>query len=256
MRPKHKKKKIPQINSMVDLVSASFTGSRSMRNGYENVGIGFDPNASVANNAAKLSSTGAIPTLAELRSKDIDAAEMQVPADPEMADWKEVMEIPEIKPKGRNVFLAPMERAYWRKLVLKYGDDYAAMARDIKLNNYQHTQRVCEKKAIIYRQLYRDDLSRITPAPRRKEIRKAENKAKREAEAAAAAATKEEEEEDQIASLSEEELSEVSMSEDIEESTEEESSSEEEVPPPRKIKKPVAAPFKSKLSKSPSRKHK
>jgi len=250
VKPKAKKKKEPKIKSMVDLVNASFTGSKSMRNGYATAGISFDPNASVAASAIKLSAAGAIPSTAELRELDVDATELEVPQDPEMKDWKEVMEIPEVKPVGRNVFLAPMERTYWRRLVARYGDDYAAMARDIKLNNYQHTQRVCEKKAILFRQLYRDDLSRITPAIRRKEIRRAENRAKREAAAASAAANGEEENDDEVASLSPQEFSDDDMSEDASESASEVSSEEE--PAPRKVSKvskAVAAPSKRKFSK-------
>lgn len=224
---------------MVELVSTSFADAKSMRSGYRDVGISFDPNTSITAAAAKLSTTGVIPSRKDLLKMDVESSELHVPQDSEMDDWKETMEIPNVKSKGRNVFLAPFERAYWQRLIAKYGTDCKAMSRDIKLNNYQHTERVCEKKVQIFMEKYNDDLSRKTPAPRRKEIKKAERVARRAQQA------------DASASEDEEDALEVSISEESEELEEEEdvSSDEEEFAPPAK-KRASPAPASRKSVKS------
>lgn len=223
------KKKEKTIKSMVELVSTTFADAKSMRSGYTDVGISFDPNMSVSAAAAKLSQRGEIESRERLLGADVDASDLVVPADPEMDEWKEVMEIPTIKSKGRNVFLAPFERAYWQRLIARYGSDYKAMSRDIKLNNYQHTELVCKKKCAIFLEKYNDDLSRKTPAPRRKELKKAANRAARLAREEEAAKNSDSEED-----VEEESGSEVE--ELIEEEEEEEVSSDEEefAPPPKK----------------------
>lgn len=157
MRPKAKKKKVPQIRSKVEYVNSQFESKNSLRTGYNTVGISFDPNETISNNIAALSEQGLIPSRKELLQREDDLDEIAIPADPTLDNWKEVMEIPELKPKGRNVFLAPMERKYWARLVKKYGDNYEAMARDIKLNNFQHTKKICEKKVKIFQEMYNID---------------------------------------------------------------------------------------------------
>jgi len=228
---------------MVELVSATFENGKSMRDGYANVGISFDPNQSVSANADRLSSKGVIPTRKELRELNADASEMVVPEDTEMDSWKEVMEIPDVKAKGRNVFLAPFERAYWQRLIAKHGDNYAAMARDIKLNNYQHTQRVCEKKCALYKEKYNDDLSRKSPAVRKREVKKqlaaaraktAPSNAPLDSESESNSQDGENEVDDIIESLSD--MSDLSSGSGSEEEEDFEISSDEEefAPPPKK----------------------
>jgi len=60
--------------------------------------------------------------------------------------------LPTKKKKMKN--LSQQEIMYWKKLIGKYKDDYKAMARDIKLNNYQHTPKQCKKKSEIYLKKY------------------------------------------------------------------------------------------------------
>lgn len=225
---------------MVELVSTAFEDAKSLRTGYTDVGISFDPNKSVSAALRKMSDAGAVPSRKGLYELDVDAADLQIPEDAEMQEWKETMEIPELKSKGRNIFLAPFERAYWQRLIAKYGTDYKAMSRDIKLNNYQHTELVCKKKVAIFMEKYNDDLSRKTPAPRRRELRKAENAARRAA--AAASAPKKEEDEEEDEESSEEDLLEEMAESDLEEQV---SSDEEEFAPP--AKKKAALPPKKRV---------
>ena len=246
MAPKAAKKKAPRINSVIELVQAEFAGEPSMRAGYANVGLAFDPNTSVSANAHRLSEKGVVPSREELSKLDVDASELAVPEDDEMQTWKDAMEIPEVVAKGRNVFLAPFERAYWQRLIAKHGENYSAMARDIKLNNYQHTQKTCEKKCAIFRELYNDNLSRKTPAPRRKELKKA---AKLAAKAASSSAPSDSNQDSSMDESSHSE-SDIVADMDSEDFDDEISSDEEEFAPPPK-KKFVA----SSSSKNSSKKH-
>lgn len=234
---------------MIELVSTSFADAKSMRSGYSDVGISFDPNASISATAAKLSQQGDIQSRTQLLKADVDTSDLAVPQDPEMEHWKEVMEIPTHKSKGRNVFLAPFERAYWQRLIAKHGTNYKAMSRDIKLNNYQHTERVCEKKVQIFMEKYNDDLSRKTPAPRRKEIKKAANAAARAAKAAEANDSESSDSDNEASgeafsgSEEPEEIEEAEFSDSI-------SSDEEEFAPPPKKRAATSAPPSRKSVKS------
>jgi hypothetical protein len=51
----------------------------------------------------------------------------------------------EILPEGARKFVAA--------LIAKYGTDYAAMARDHKLNYLQHTPKQLERKVSVYQRL-------------------------------------------------------------------------------------------------------
>lgn len=264
MRTAAKKKKLPKINSMVELVSATFEDGKSMRSGYANVGISFDPNQSVSANADRLSAQGIIPTRKELRELDVDAKDLVVPEDTEMGSWKELMEVPDVQAKGRNVFLAPFERAYWQRLIAKHGNNYIAMARDIKLNNYQHTARVCEKKCALFEQKYNDDLSRKERAVHKKDARKqaAAERRKNQPMPAAKEVEEEDSESQESQSQSQEEndmlesLSDFSDLEEVEDDGSISSDEEEFAPPPKKKfvssapQKPSSKPVSKKNVKS------
>jgi len=60
------------------------------------------------------------------------------------------------KPPKREKSLSEDERNYYRKLIDKHGTNYEAMARDMKLNYYQQTATVCEKKCKLYEEKYRN----------------------------------------------------------------------------------------------------
>lgn len=211
-----------------------------MRAGYANVGLAFDSNTSVTANAHRLSENMALPSREELSKLDIDASELVAPEDEEMQAWKDSMEIPEVERKGRNIFLAPFERAYWARLIAKHGENYAAMARDIKLNNYQHTQRTCEKKCAVFKELYNMDNSRKTPAARKAEIKKTNKKNQATSSSAPTdvpTSSKDEHSDEYSSHDSDSDLDDV---EDI-------SSDEEEFAPPPKKK--LVAPTKSSTPK-------
>mmetsp|Transcript_45535 Transcript_45535/g.114573 ORF Transcript_45535/g.114573 Transcript_45535/m.114573 type:complete len:195 (+) Transcript_45535:100-684(+) len=59
------------------------------------------------------------------------------------------LKVPIAKPKPPPK-LTRNEQWYCRDLIRKYGDDYLAMARDIKLNNYQHTPKKLKKMCTLY----------------------------------------------------------------------------------------------------------
>jgi len=55
------------------------------------------------------------------------------------------LKVPEAAPPTRKR-LSNLEIKYCERLIRKYGDDYRAMSRDIKLNNYQFTPSQLAKK--------------------------------------------------------------------------------------------------------------
>ncbi len=66
-----------------------------------------------------------------------------IPSDKDLA----VNNLDERNPKARP--MSEMDQQYAVNNILKHGDDYSAMARDIKVNTYQHTaakmRKMCEK---------------------------------------------------------------------------------------------------------------
>jgi Lhr-like helicase len=63
------------------------------------------------------------------------------------------LSVPEAVPRSRKG-MGKLERAYFKALIKKYGTDYAAMARDMKLNMQQYTPTYIENKCKIYIENY------------------------------------------------------------------------------------------------------
>jgi len=51
--------------------------------------------------------------------------------------------------------LSTFEVGYYSDLVRRYGQDYRAMERDIKLNYMQHTRRQLEKNCLVFEERYK-----------------------------------------------------------------------------------------------------
>lgn len=241
-------------------MKTGFEASPHLREGFETVGIAWDANKSIAAGLEKLREKKAILNTEELGELDIGADEVVVPADEELNDWKQIMEVPE-RPakKPQIVSFNPPDKLYWQRLIKKYGDNYKRMALDHELNLNQHTATICEKRCKAFLETYNDDLTRIVPFPT-KEEKKAQKHASNPAAPQEEApqpkkqasktqsttkaskskpAQKQEasDDDDEIRSLSDSELSDISdlsehsFSSDMDVS---ESSSEEALPPPKK----------------------
>lgn len=63
------------------------------------------------------------------------------------------LKVPKPKP-SREARLSHSEIKYFYKLVSRYGDDYKAMERDIKRNNYQLTKAQLKKKCALFMAKY------------------------------------------------------------------------------------------------------
>ena len=76
-----------------------------------------------------------------LAEKDCDAAKK--------AAVVELFEVPDSdelgKKKGKPIALNEEDQRYIAKCMAKYGDDYASMFRDIKVNKMQHTEQQLRK---------------------------------------------------------------------------------------------------------------
>jgi len=70
----------------------------------------------------------------------------------------QILEVQEPAPP-KDPILPSIERFYIRGLILKYGQNYKKMSRDIKRNYYQLTPKQLEKKCLIYKQYYLSDQS-------------------------------------------------------------------------------------------------
>jgi hypothetical protein len=63
------------------------------------------------------------------------------------------LKIPEQRP-SRPPRLSHGEVANVKALISKYGDNYKAMSRDLKINVYQHTPKQIKKRVELYRLFY------------------------------------------------------------------------------------------------------
>eukprot|EP01123_Difflugia_compressa_P011555 TRINITY_DN4666_c0_g1_i1.p1 TRINITY_DN4666_c0_g1~~TRINITY_DN4666_c0_g1_i1.p1 ORF type:complete len:179 (-),score=40.95 TRINITY_DN4666_c0_g1_i1:71-607(-) len=111
---------------------------------YGHLGLSYDPNATIKYE---------IP-------QDIEADEFVVPDDPTKSELAPLLKIPEAAPK-KKPNLGIRERWYFKRLHDKWGQDYKAMARDIKLNPNQYTPTICKKRIGIYVQYYKERLEKI-----------------------------------------------------------------------------------------------
>lgn len=125
------------MNKVVNFIKENWDDKKSLNANYSKIGISTDPNKAVNNN----------PVNEEVFNQELEYLKTQLEAFEEE--------------KVKRVFFAKKERKYWARLIEKYGDDYKAMAKDIKLNNYQHTKKKCEKKCKLYHELYGNNIANV-----------------------------------------------------------------------------------------------
>jgi len=83
-----------------------------------------------------------------------------VPDDENKTELKTLLNVPQ--PADRKPpNLGIRERWYFKRLHDKWGENYKAMARDIKLNPNQYTKTICRRRVQIYLQYYKDLLEKI-----------------------------------------------------------------------------------------------
>uniref|UniRef100_A0A6B2LLM1 Nucleolar protein 16 n=1 Tax=Arcella intermedia TaxID=1963864 RepID=A0A6B2LLM1_9EUKA len=141
LNPRNKKKEKPvRLPIPTKLAKQKTLHYKSTAVNYELLGIVHNPNK----------------TLDTKRTEDIDIEtpnKHNIPAQPDK-EMTDLLAIPAPPPEAPKT-LGFKERWTWKKLFDKYGDNYKAMTRDIKLNPNQYTAKQCQKKIKIYLQTYK-----------------------------------------------------------------------------------------------------
>jgi hypothetical protein len=113
-------------------IKALWNHEKTLRQNYDRIGLAYDPNG------RKLG--------AQVSEKPIHATKKEI----------EVVELFDLPLGGvdptvsgkRKHHISPENRTYLEALVAKHGDDYGAMARDLKLNFKQHTRSFLKRRVL------------------------------------------------------------------------------------------------------------
>jgi hypothetical protein len=142
-----KQPKLPRIPKSTAILRKLWNDKKSLRANYLKVGLSLAPNEVVSRTHRQLRRSGHLPP-------DVDE-NVQIPDDPNKEVLKKILGVPEAA-DPRPPKLGVRERVYIRRLIDKYGTNYVAMARDMKLNYNQYTKKELKKKCQVYEQFYRN----------------------------------------------------------------------------------------------------
>jgi len=124
---------------------------KSIKENYKAIGLSLDPNFNLTKLADKVN---------EKQEKPFDIDDEVLDDVEGKEHLQDLLDVPEPAPP-KQPKLGIRERWYFKRLHDKYGDNYAAMARDIKLNPNQYTQKECKKKVVIYINTYKKELDKL-----------------------------------------------------------------------------------------------
>eukprot|EP01130_Rhizamoeba_saxonica_P012676 TRINITY_DN5377_c0_g1_i1.p1 TRINITY_DN5377_c0_g1~~TRINITY_DN5377_c0_g1_i1.p1 ORF type:complete len:179 (-),score=45.32 TRINITY_DN5377_c0_g1_i1:90-626(-) len=144
-----KKRTIPKLNMGTAKTKQIWKDGRSLKKNYQNLGISYNPSETVLSEQIKISydqyegnvefdEDGLVIIHEDVQGKN---------------DLKDLLEIPEPAPPQEKK-LGTTQRFYWKRLYDKHGDNYQAMAMDIKLNTLQHAKKACKKFIALYKEKY------------------------------------------------------------------------------------------------------
>jgi len=129
---------------------ALWSSKKTLIQNYEALGISYDPNKTLTQLAAERA----------LKDDELSLSAAEPADDKGKELLSSILEVPEPKErKQRN--LGVRERVYMKRLWDKYGDNYNAMARDVKLNTMQYTKKHLKRKIGIYLQSYQEKMDRL-----------------------------------------------------------------------------------------------
>eukprot|EP00727_Mastigamoeba_balamuthi_P006813 m51a1_g2752 hypothetical protein (174) ;mRNA; f:962946-963600 len=135
-------------------VRAWWDPKKTVRQNYEAMGLVAQVNFTEAEPAAL---RPAEPTTGPVMSED--AASSAAPASEQQPKRKHcVISAARTKlPAPKPVKMTWTNKVYWSQLLAKHGQDYKAMARDIKLNPMQHAPDTCKKYCLQYLTSYANE---------------------------------------------------------------------------------------------------
>eukprot|EP01122_Echinamoeba_exundans_P002768 TRINITY_DN12752_c0_g1_i1.p1 TRINITY_DN12752_c0_g1~~TRINITY_DN12752_c0_g1_i1.p1 ORF type:complete len:191 (+),score=48.62 TRINITY_DN12752_c0_g1_i1:34-573(+) len=151
-RDKHTPKR-PHISATIDKM---WDPKKTLKENYAAAGLAYDPNEVVNSTTQNLVAKGILPDpeVADLE----EIIEHEIPVARGTKKLIEKLDVPEAAPP-KEKYLGVRERHYWKALYKKYGSNYGAMERDMKLNNKQYTKKQCEKKIALLLEKYTEFLN-------------------------------------------------------------------------------------------------
>jgi nucleolar protein 16 len=146
MKRKEKSRILGALETHCPMLTLNWTKSKSLTENYKQLGLTSNPNANTAQEieAEKCKSLGLDHQSLVMISDS--ASDVQLSSDLESIRNIEILPY-QVKS------LPVWEQACLKQLISKYGNDYEAMQRDIKVNRYQWTARQLEKRIELYNKL-------------------------------------------------------------------------------------------------------
>jgi len=140
-----KKKSKDVVHLPTPQARALWSKEKTLHENYKALGLTLDPNASVSKLSFEREREGEPVSLSD-----------DVPDDRQGKTYlTDLLAVPEAREK-KAPNLGVRERHYVKKLHDKHGDNFEAMARDVKLNFNQYTKKQLKRKVATYISTYKE----------------------------------------------------------------------------------------------------
>eukprot|EP00730_Choanoeca_flexa_P018595 TRINITY_DN9049_c0_g2_i2.p1 TRINITY_DN9049_c0_g2~~TRINITY_DN9049_c0_g2_i2.p1 ORF type:complete len:198 (+),score=27.65 TRINITY_DN9049_c0_g2_i2:51-644(+) len=156
-RKKQQHKRESKVQVVNPLIAKQWDKKKTLNENFRALGLILDPNNDVAGDKSRFTTRGGGVTNSE-KPKSISTVVQELERiAAERAD------------KTYKVFCSRGEVIFIQECIRKYGMDFVKMAKDIKLNTYQHTPKQLENKV----KKYVDTIANYCPAESLEELAKA-----------------------------------------------------------------------------------
>eukprot|EP00730_Choanoeca_flexa_P018596 TRINITY_DN9049_c0_g2_i4.p1 TRINITY_DN9049_c0_g2~~TRINITY_DN9049_c0_g2_i4.p1 ORF type:complete len:218 (+),score=25.52 TRINITY_DN9049_c0_g2_i4:51-704(+) len=176
-RKKQQHKRESKVQVVNPLIAKQWDKKKTLNENFRALGLILDPNNDVAGDKSRFTTRGGGVTNSE-KPKSISTV-VQGIDDPKaapsdcLAPMRSYAELERIAAeradKTYKVFCSRGEVIFIQECIRKYGMDFVKMAKDIKLNTYQHTPKQLENKV----KKYVDTIANYCPAESLEELAKA-----------------------------------------------------------------------------------